>query len=196
MPTGRLEAFSDGVIAIAITLLVLDIRVPHAGDGGLGHALGRQWPNYAAYVVSFLTIGIMWMNHRASIARLRTADHGVLIFNLVLLMTIGILPFTTALMAEYLRDSSGEHLAAAVYAGSFLLAGLAFFGLNHHTLGRRPELLHEHLGEPERRTLIRFNGIGLLPYVLAVALAPVSAYLTLAICGAVAVYYALPQPAA
>lgn len=77
MPRGRLEGFSDGVIAIAITLLVLEIRVPTVmhGGAGLGVALERQWPSYVAYVVSFLTIGIVWINHHATIRRGRVVDH-------------------------------------------------------------------------------------------------------------------------
>lgn len=193
MPTTRIEAFSDGVIAIAITLLVLDIRVPPAGHEPLGHALGQQWPNYAAYVVSFLTIGVIWMNHHAAFARMRRIDHTVMILNLLLLLSIGVLPFTTSLMAAYLREGSGESLAAAVYGGSFLVLGCTFFALNRYVLAAgRGELRHE-MPEPERRRIIRFNAVGLLPYALATALAPVSPYATLGVCGAVAVYYALPQ---
>ena len=104
MTTSRTEAFSDGVIAIAVTLLVLDIKVPGPGThGGLGHALADQWPSYAAYVVSFATIGIIWNNHHATLHRVRRIDHGLLVLNLLLLLTIGVLPFTTSLMAAYLR---------------------------------------------------------------------------------------------
>src|SRR4051812_39313370 len=99
MSTNRLEAFSDGVFAIAITLLVLEIHVPKPGHGGsLGHELAAQWPSYAAFVISFLTIGIIWINHHAMVRRLRVADPSILIWNLLLLMTVSVLPFTTALM--------------------------------------------------------------------------------------------------
>jgi uncharacterized membrane protein len=192
MSTGRLEAFSDGVIAIAITLLVLDIAVPPAGTGRLGHQLLEQWPSYAAYVVSFLTIGVIWINHHAAIARLVRADHALLVLNLLLLMTIAALPFTTALMAEYLRVDDGQHLAAAVYAGSLLVMSLAFYALQRHILVRAPHLLDERLDAATRRRVRARNLVGLAPYVLAIALAPVSSYATLAVCGAVGVYYALP----
>src|SRR2546421_564532 len=103
MSTNRLEAFSDGVFAIAITLLVLDIHVPQPGPGSeLAHQLGAQWPSYAAYAVSFLTIGIIWINHHAMIRRLRAIDHGIMTWNLLLLLCVGILPFTTALLSPYL----------------------------------------------------------------------------------------------
>jgi uncharacterized membrane protein len=192
LSTGRLEAFSDGVIAIAITLLVLDIRVPRAGHGSLGHALSEQWPNYAAYVVSFLTIGIVWINHHAAVARLKRVDHGVLILNILLLMTIAVLPFTTALIAEYLREASGQHLAAAIYAGSFLLMGCAFFALHVYALREDRDLAVDRMRGDSRERILRRNAMGVLPYMVATAVAAVSAYATLAICAAVALYYAVP----
>ena len=192
MGTSRLEAFSDGVIAIAITLLVLDIKVPEPAEEGLGHALAQQWPNYVAYIVSFLTIGIIWINHRAAIDRLARADHTLLVLNLLLLLAVGVLPFTTALMAEYLREDEGQHLAAAVYAGSFLLMGVAFFALNRHSLGDRADAIHDGLDDDTRRVILRRNAVGLAPYAVATAVAPLSAYLTLGICALVALYYARP----
>ncbi len=79
MTKGRLEAFSDGVIAIAATLLVLNLKVPPAGGRSLGHALAEQWPSYAAYATSFMTIGIIWTNHHSTMERLRLVDQSVLI---------------------------------------------------------------------------------------------------------------------
>ena len=194
MSKARLEAFSDGVIAIAITLLVLDIHVPAPGfHGGLSHALAEQWPNYVSYATSFLTIGIIWINHHAAVARMRAVDHTTLLLNLVLLMLIGLLPFTTALMARYLRASSGETLGAAIYAGSLLAMSVAFLAFQSHALRRRVELLHEQITPAAARLIFRRNAGGILPYVVATALAPVSSYVTLAICAAVAVYFALPR---
>jgi uncharacterized membrane protein len=192
--TGRLEAFSDGVLAVAITLLVLDIKVPppaeHAGD--LGSALLKQWPSYAAYAVSFITIGIIWINHHAMIGRLRQADHAILVLNLILLLTIALLPFATSLMAAYLKRSSGQHLAAAVYSGALLLMSIVFSVLNRHILLAKAHYLDPGLSEDRRRAILSRALTGLAPYALATALAPVSAYLTLAICGAVAIFYATP----
>ncbi len=196
MSKGRLEAFSDGVIAIAITLLVLDIHVPAPGSrAGLAHTLGQEWPSYVSYAISFLTIGIIWINHHHAIARLRDVSQAVLFLNLLLLMTIGVLPFTTALMAQYLRESSGEKLAAAIYAGSFLMMSLAFVSLQRYMLRTRVRLLQESITPRQRETIYRRTRVGVLPYVLATALAAVSPYVTLAICGAIAVYYALPASA-
>jgi uncharacterized membrane protein len=135
--TTRLESFSDGVLAVAITLLVLDITVPPTGGDHLGHKLATEWPHYAAYATSFLTIGIIWVNHHVMISRLRSADHSILMLNLILLLTIGVIPFATALLAEYLKEGQGENLAAAVYGGSFLAMAVAFATLHWHILFRR-----------------------------------------------------------
>jgi uncharacterized membrane protein len=190
--TNRLEAFSDGVFAIAITLLVLDIHVPDPAKGHLGHELLAQWPSYAAYVISFLTIGIIWINHHASFSRLRAVDHSILIWNLLLLLGVGVLPFTTSLMAAYLKEDSGESLAAAIYGASFLLMGAIFVMTNRQILFRRPRLLKEPIDPEAGRTILKFAALGQVPYALAVILAFVSPYITLGICAACAIYYALP----
>jgi uncharacterized membrane protein len=190
MGTNRLESFSDGVIAVAITLLVLGIGVPPVTDGGhaLAHDLGHQWPEYLAYVISFLTIGIIWINHHAMIGRLREADHTILILNLLLLMTIGILPFATDLVAQH----RGEHLAAAIYSGSFTLMAVVFSLLNRQVLIVRGHLLAEPLPLDQRRRIFHRAATGVVPYVIATVLAFVSSYVTLGICAAIAVYYATP----
>ena len=194
----RLEAFSDGVIAVAITLLVLNIQVPvvhpHARHGcrTLGCELVDQWPVYAAYVVSFLTIGIIWINHHVMVRRLREPDHMILFLNLLLLMSIAVLPFATSLMAAYLRKSEGQHLAAAIYSGSFLVMAVFFTTLNRHLLLVKPDRLREELPAERRRQIFVRSVSGVVPYAIATALAAVSSYLTLAICGALAVFYAFP----
>jgi uncharacterized membrane protein len=193
MRTNRMEAFSDGVIAVAITLLVLGIQVPKPGGSpSLIDELGQQWPSYAAYVTSFLTIGIIWINHHAMIDRLQRSDHVILILNLVLLMSIGVIPFATSLMAAYLRQSSGESVAAAVYSGSFLVMSIAFAVLNWAILLGKAGQIGEELSLAQRRAVLRRSIIGLIPYALATALAFVSPYLTLAICAVLAAYYAHP----
>ncbi len=192
MSTNRLETFSDGVIAIAITLLVLDIKVPDpATTGSLSHALGQMWPNYAAYVISFVTIGIVWINHHAMIRRLREVDHSVLVLNLFLLLTIGVLPFTTSLVATYLGES-GEHLAAAVYGGSLLAMAVAFLLTQRRVLFSASNLLQERISAEDREVIWRRNRAGVLPYLAATAIAPVSAYATLILCALIAGFYARP----
>ena len=192
MSTGRLEAFSDGVIAVAITLLVLDIKVP--GDHpSLAHNLLHNWPHYAAYATSFITIGIIWINHHVMVGRLREADHGILGLNLLLLLTIAVLPFATSLMAMYVTQSSASgKLAAAVYSGAFLVMSLAFSALNRHILLDKEHMLDPRLPEALRRRILARALTGLIPYVVATAVAFVTPYATLVICAAVAAFYALP----
>ena len=193
MSTNRLEAFSDGVLAVAITLLVLDIGVPQiTRNETLLHALVHQWPHYAAYVTSFLTIGIIWINHHAMIGRLRIADHAILGLNLLLLLSIAVLPFATALMAAYLKESNGQHLAAGVYAGAFLVMSIFFTILQRHILLSKPHMLTTPLSEARRRQILTRSIRGVGPYLLATAVAILSAYASLAICLAIAIYYALP----
>lgn len=193
MSKSRLEAFSDGVIAVAITLLVLNLVVPDpATTHHLGRALARKWPSYVAYATSFMTIGIIWINHHAMIGRLRVADHAILGLNLLLLMSIAILPFATSLMAAYLKESRGQHLAAGVYAGAFTVMGFFFALLQRHILLNKAHMLSTELPEEQRRLILRRSIRGVGPYVVATAVAILSAYASLAICAALAVYYALP----
>ena len=192
MSTGRLEAFSDGVFAIAITLLILEVHVPKPGPGDLGDELLAQWPSYASYLISFVTIGIIWINHHAAFSRLRSVDHSILIWNLALLLTVSVLPFTTSLMATYLKESNGEDLAAAVYGGSFMVMGLVFGAANRHILFRRPGALKQPISPVAARRITRFSALGNVPYLLATVLAFVSPYITLGICAACAIYYSLP----
>jgi uncharacterized membrane protein len=192
MSTSRLESFSDGVIAVAATLLVLNLIVPTPGGSPLARSLAREWPSYSAYAVSFFTIGIIWINHHVMIGRLRETDHSILILNLVLLLTIGLLPFATNVLSRYLTQSEGQRFAAAVYAGAFLLMSVAFATLNWHILMHRAHLLRKELPYDERRRILSRSVTGLGPYIAATGLAFVSQYVTLAICAALAIFYALP----
>ena len=114
MKTSRLEAFSDGVFAVAITLLVLEINVP--GGENLWHELKEEWPSFASFFVSFWVIGIIWVNHHGLLDHLKRTDRGVLYLNLLVLMTVVFIPFSTALMAEHLKSGADEKVAALVYA--------------------------------------------------------------------------------
>jgi uncharacterized membrane protein len=190
MSTARLESFSDGVLAVAITLLVLNFVLPTGPS--LGHQLGHEWPVYAAYVTSFLTIGIIWINHHLAIGRLARADHSILILNLLLLMSVVVIPFGTHLLSSYLQASHGENLAAGVYGGILLAMALAFSALHWQMLLHRPELLKERISLPERRAIFRRQVSGVVPYALATGLAVFSPYITLGITAAIAAFYALP----
>jgi uncharacterized membrane protein len=185
VPTTRLEAFSDGVFAIAITLLVLEIPVPEVEHGGLAHALREQWPSYAAYVVSFATIGIIWINHHAVFGYVRRVDRGLLFLNLLLLMWVTLIPWPTNLLAEYMRaGGSDERTAALVYALTMTLMGVSF-GSMWLYIAQRAEI-----GDVRSRT--RRFVIGSPFYALSIGLALVSAPACLVVNGLLAVFYALP----
>jgi uncharacterized membrane protein len=116
--TGRLETFSDGVFAIAATLLVLEFSV--TSGQGLGHELLHIWPAYLAYVTSFLTIGIIWMNHHHTVSLIGRVDRTFLFVNNLLLLTVAFLPFPTGLVGDNLRGE-GEQAAALAYAGTLVV---------------------------------------------------------------------------
>jgi TMEM175 potassium channel family protein len=97
--TNRIEAFSDGMFAIAITLLILEIKVPASGAGGLAKALGQQWPSYLAFLLSFFYIGVMWMNHHRMFTHIRRSNDTLLVLNLLLLLGVTTVPFPTAVLA-------------------------------------------------------------------------------------------------
>ncbi|HXB16808.1 MAG TPA: TMEM175 family protein [Solirubrobacteraceae bacterium] len=197
MPKNRLEAFSDGVIAVAITLLALNLPIPAATPGrDLASTLGHDWPNFAAFVASFATIGIIWINHHAMLRRIARVDHTTLVLNTFLLMTVCLLPFSTALLAEYLTASSGQKLAAAIYGGSFTLMSLGFLAMQRHVLVAHPELLHEQVTPEVREKVLKRNRVGLLPYAIATAAAAISGYLTYGISLAIAIYYGIPRTTA
>ncbi|MET7700240.1 MULTISPECIES: TMEM175 family protein [unclassified Streptomyces] len=191
--SGRVEAFSDGVFAIAITLLILEIKVPETGEHeGLWHALGAQWPSYAAYVVSFLVIGIMWINHHQVFTHVVRVDRTLMFLNLLVLMVVAAVPWPTAMLAEYLREEKASHVAAAVYSIVMVAMALTFQALWWH-LTRRGHLFDSRVDvEAARRTRVRF-AVGSLAYPATVALAFVSAPLTLAAHGLIAVYYGFNQ---
>jgi uncharacterized membrane protein len=123
--TGRVEAFSDGVFAIAIILLVLDLKVPNASAAArLSGQLAKQWPAYLAFVISFSFIGVMWINHHRLFTYIRRTDHALLILNGLLLVGVTVVPFTTSLLAAYLGRQDQE-VAMMVYSGTYVVIALA-----------------------------------------------------------------------
>jgi uncharacterized membrane protein len=194
MGVGRLEAFSDGVFAIAVTLLVLDVKVPRldATDEGarLLAALLGQWPNYLAYVTSFATIFIMWVNHHVIFRSIRRADHALLLLNGLLLLCITFVPFPTALLAEYLGHQ-GQQTAAAVYSGTFVATAVAFNLLWRHAM-RRERLLAPHVERGRARRFGRTYLAGPLFYFIAFVFAFVNVGISVAICVGLAILFALP----
>jgi uncharacterized membrane protein len=193
VPTSRLEAFSDGVFAIAATLLVLEIPVPHVEGGGLADAILDQWPSYAAYVVSFAIIAIIWMNHHAVLGYVGRSDRALLLLNLNLLLWIALIAWPTSVLAEYmLAGGSDERAAALVYALTMTLMGVSFAAVwLYVTRHPRPGALAQLTPADLRSRRLRFV-IGAPLYGLSVGLALVSAPACLAVNGLLAVYYAAP----
>jgi uncharacterized membrane protein len=194
--TARLEAFSDGVFAIAITLLVLDLNVPEPGALGgesLAAALAHQWPAYFAYLVSFLVIGIIWINHHAMCALARRVDRRTLFANLFLLLTVSVIPFPTRLLATYLtaRDTDA-HTAAAIYAATMVVMGLAF-SLLFLAFTRDARLLHAPIPPRELRAAMRRFSTGALFYLATIGLAYISPIAMLAAHAILALYYSFDQ---
>jgi uncharacterized membrane protein len=190
MRTSRLEAFSDGVFAIAGTLLVLELRVP-AETSDLSGALLHLWPAYAAYLVSFLTIGIIWVTHHTLLEHGNRVDRGFLSLILLLLIAVGIVPFPTALVGQYILSDHGATAALVVYGLGGLLIAIAFTGVFLYAT-------HDHrlVGDAVAARRVRQEGrlfpIGLAAYTLGIGLAFVAPLASLAVYGLTALFYALP----
>jgi uncharacterized membrane protein len=192
--TTRVEAFSDGVFAIAITLLILEIRVPEevAGGAGLGRALLALWPSYLAFFTSFATIGIMWVNHHRLFTLIRRCDHWLLVANGFLLLWVSFLPFPTAVVARSLTGSAGAaRTAAAFFSGTFVVVAVAF-NLLWRYAAARPHLLDAAVSEASIRAQTRQYAFGPVWYAAALALAFVSVPASLGLNLLLALFFALP----
>ena len=177
--TARMEAFSDGVFAIAITLLVLDLVAPSVTEGSVGRLLIDQWPTYLAYLVSFASIGAAWFSHSTITEYLDRADSVLLRLNLLLLLFVSVLPFPTRMLGEYLRETGAERIAVTVYGLNLLaISGLTSV-LWHYAVSER--LTKGDLADDDARAItsklnpsLAFYGvtiaIGLLVPVAAVVL--------------------------
>jgi len=185
---GRLEAFSDGVFAVAITLLALDLGVPGPGHGSLAHQLGSRWPAYAAYVLSFFMIGIMWVNHHSLFKSFAHADRTLLFLNLTLLLFIVAVPFATSTVAEFLREGGFDaKLAAALYAAIFLGDALSFMAI--FAWSNRDGNRHTPLPAGTERAALLSFGLGAFVYVAALVIAFANAAVSVAAVAASVIYY-------
>jgi uncharacterized membrane protein len=194
--TARLEAFSDGVFAVAITLLVLNIPVPAAKTVPDGELLGRLaslWPHYLAYGISFVFILIMWINHHRMFRLIHRSDHTLLLLNGLLLLLIALVPFATALLAEYFPSTHpvDQRVAAVVFNGLYFAIAVVFnLVWRHAARGLRLLAPDAHQGQTDAITRSYVWGPAL--YALAVALALVNAAAGVLLNVALAVYWALP----
>ncbi len=187
----RVEAFSDGIFAIAITLLVLDLHAP-TRPGGMAAQLREQWPTYFAYLASFAFIGVLWVNHHQVFARVRAVDGGLLWVNLGLLLASSVLPLPTAVLGAAFQDGTAGDLLAGVVlyaalAGLTAVMWLLIFGY----LAGHPQLLVAHTPPgffaAERRRAV----LGIVSYAAAAAVALLSPTAALGICVALPVFYAI-----
>ena len=185
---GRFEAFSDGVFAIAITLLVLGFQPPEARpptDDGITRGLLALWPQYLVYAASFATVGIMWINHHALFGRLKTVPHGVILMNLALLMVVSFLPFPTSVLGRY-----GLLRSPVIYYGLTLIAASICFGTLQYMVNLAPGEKGSIVDFFRRRNA--WNTIGIIAYAAGIPIAYFSPLATIVIYAVVALYYMLP----
>ena len=190
--TGRLEAFSDGVFAIAITLLVLELKVPAtetAGGsaGALGKSLLRQWPSYVGLVTSFFTILIMWVHHHAILRVVRRTDAWLHFANGCLLLGITFVPYPTSILASYLRTPAAK-MAAGFYSGTFVFIAICFY-LFIRAAFRKPLLSPSASAEFVAKTYHSYM-FGPPLYFLATLAAILDVRLSLGICTALWIFWA------
>ena len=189
--TARIEAFSDGVFAIAITLLIIEVHVPareHAET--LGHELLRIWPSYLGYLTSFLTIGVMWINHHYVFELIDRVDRTMLLLNTLLLMLIAFVPFPTAVLAQFV-ETGGARAAAVLYGATLTLTALTYFAWwRYASAGRR--LIAEQVSDEAIDDITRAYTPGAVLYGGAALVAFVQPWVSAALYLGIALFYALP----
>jgi len=168
---GRVEAFSDGVLAIAITLLALNLKIPEGTPGTVAGQLLNQWTSYIAYLASFVYVGVIWVNHHALFLRIGKVDSGVLWRNLVMLLPVSILPFPTATLAFAMQHGTvGDQVAALVLYGVVAAAMggtwlFMFFYLDRHHYLLQSDVPQGFFREERRRALF-----GIVSPMVAIAI--------------------------
>ena len=192
MSKGRVEAFSDGVFAVAATLLIFNVQIDKTAAGGLLAALLAAWPKYAAYVASFLTIGVMWMNHHGLFGRIARLDRVLVFLNLLLLMAIVFLPFPTAQLGANILVPRDANAAASLYAINASVIAVLFGAVWTYALNR-PQLLSPEVDrEAAMRAWPRFS-VGTVVYLACIPLGQFSPIAVVVVCAAIAVYYAFER---
>ena len=188
MSPARLETFADGVFAIAATLLILNVEVPELGEHSLAHELVRLWPAYVGYAVSFLTIGIIWVNHHTVLRQLRGVDRIFLFINVFFLLCIAFIPFPTRLLATYVRTGDGR--AAAFAYGVTLTATAIFFNLMwRYAIGGGGRLLRPDADRREVDGITRSYRPGVPMYAGATVVGIFQAEIAAALFAAIAISY-------
>jgi uncharacterized membrane protein len=188
--TARLEAFSDGVFAIAITLLILEIKIP-GYDTDLKAQLLRQWPSYLGFFISFAFIGIMWINHHRLFTHIKKTDDILLLLNLLLMLGVCIIPFTTALLAAHLGHP-GARTAVVVYNAAYFSIAVFFSLLWRYAAARNGHLLAADVNREAVDKIMEQYNYGPLAYAIAIALAWLSIPASLLINLVLAFFFAIP----
>jgi uncharacterized membrane protein len=191
----RAESFSDGVFAVAITILVFNLLpIATATEKSLTFPdLGHRWPAYVAYVVSFLTIGIMWLNHHSMLSRVTKVDRPVLVLNLLLMMGVVAIPFPTALVADHLTSPIGPaRVATVTYGLVMMVISVSFASLWVYLAAHQDELGGPGRVRTPRLSTIRFTA-GNAGYLGGTVVAFFLPSVALAIFGLLAVYYLFEQ---
>jgi uncharacterized membrane protein len=198
----RLEAFSDGVFAVAITLLALDLAVEGpGGDHSLAVLLVDRWPAFVAYLISFFTIGIIWVNHHTMMNSVVAVTRGLLYLNLLLLAVVVAIPFATSTLADYLRAGwPNANTAAALYAGVFELMSITFALVSEWIL-RHDEYVRDPMSAAAKTPARLSFYAGQVPYLTAFVVAFFSVWATVIITAVTGIYYIFvrtyaPTPAA
>lgn len=163
--TARVEAFSDGVFAIAITLLILEIKVPAPGTGNLSAQLLRQWPSYLSFVCSFAFIGIMWINHHRMFTHIKKCDDALLVFNLLLLLGVTIVPFPTSVLAAHLGRPD-QRTALLLYNATYFGIAVLFNLLWRSASSAKRHLLGSDIDRDAVEKLSWQYTVGLLMYAI------------------------------
>lgn len=189
--TGRVEAFSDGVFAIAITLLGFALKVPDVATTSLRAELVAGWPSYLAFTTSFVTISVVWINHHRVFSHIVRVDHALLLLNALLLMTVALVPFGTAVLANHFARASHARTATTLY-GAIFVALTGAFDLMWRYAARRHRLLDRAADKPTIRRINRQYGFGPLLYLASLALAQWSPWASVAADLLLVVYFALP----
>jgi TMEM175 potassium channel family protein len=189
--TGRVEAFSDGVFAIAITLLILEIKIPKPSDGPLALQLLKQWPSYFAFLISFSFIGVMWMNHHRLFTHIKRCDDTLMVLNLLLLLGVTVVPFPTAVLATHLGYGD-QRTAALLYNAVYLFIAIVFNLLWKYAISRNHHLLGTQVDAANVAKISKQYAFGPVFYLLCVVIAWISVPASLAGNIILAVFFALP----
>lgn len=185
--TSRVEAFSDGVFAIAITLLILDVRLPsNVETGKIASALLKLWPSYLAFLTSFGTIGIMWMNHHRLFNLINGIDDGLIALNALLLLGVTWVPFPTAILAQHLLGTD-QYVSAAFYSGSYVIIAIMFNVLWRYAVKRKLVVHHANVSAISRQYYF-----GPLFYLIALLIGLKNATACLIFNLLLVIYFALP----